>query len=146
MTVEEVVCARILQLGAVTALVSTRIYLDKLPQAPTYPAVRVQLVDDLTSQHLRGPNGLCRARVQVDAYAHEDSGVDPYAQVAALAAALHGDGLGPSASGLEGWIGELGSPPFQIVECARALRLRTYDADELKILTMSQDYLVGYHA
>lgn len=146
MTVEEAVCARILQIDDVTDIVSTRVYLDKLPQAPTYPAVRVQLVDDLTSQHLRGPNGLCRARVQVDAYAHEESGVDPYTQVAALAAAIHGDGLGPSASGLEGWIGGLGSPPFEIVECERALRLRTYDADELKILTMSQDYLIGYRA
>jgi len=146
MTVEEAICERIEQLGAVTALVGTRVYLDKLPQAPTYPAVRVQLVDDLSSQHLRGPNGLARGRVQVDAFAHEESGVDPYAQVARLAAAIHGDGLGPSASGLEGWIGTLGSPAVEIVECARVLRLRRYDPDELQVLTMSQDYIVGYRA
>lgn len=144
MTVEEAVRTRLLAVSAVTALASTRVYLDKLPQAPTYPAVRVQLIDDPTSYHLRGPDALSRARVQVDAFASETSGVDPYAQTAALASAIHGNGFGTSASGLSGWKGSIGSPAFEITAAFRVDRRRGYVPDELRVVSMSQDYFVWY--
>lgn len=144
MTVEEIIVDRVAEITAVSAIVGSRVYLDKLPHSPTFPAVRVLLVDDLDAYHLRGPQKPQRARVQVDAFAHETSGVDPYAQVTALADAINGDGEGPAASGLSGWKGLVGSPAVEIHSCFRASRLRRYDPDELNLLTMSQDYIVSY--
>lgn len=144
MTVEQAIWTRVLALSPVTALVSTRVYLERLPQSPTYPAVRVQEVDDPSSYHLRGPQRLGKARVQVDAFAAEASGVDPYASGAALAAAIHGDGFGASATGLSGWIGSIGSPAFEVLGCFRVDRRRSYDPDELRLVTMSLDYYVWY--
>jgi hypothetical protein len=143
-TVEEAITARVEGLAAVIALAGDRVYLDKLPQSPTYPAVRVQLIDDPTTYHLRGPNGLSRARVQVDHYVHEDSGEDPYAAITALEAATKGDGKGTAATGLSGWKGSVGSPPFAVRGCFRTNRLRRYDPDELRVLTMSVDYIVWF--
>lgn len=145
MTVEQIIADRVAELPTVVALVGSRVYLDKLPHSPTYPAVRVQLVDDVEPRyHTRGRNRPITARVQVDAFAHEASGVDPYAQVTALAEAIDGDGEGPAASGLSGWKGRVGSPSVTIHSCFRTSRLRRYDPDELNLLIQTQDYLVSY--
>lgn len=143
MTVEEAVRARLLSLVAVTAFVSTRIYLDKLPQSPTYPCVRVLLVSEQASYHLRGGVALKLARVQVDAFAREVSGVDPYAMAAAVAAAMHGNDAGGA---LSGWAGEIGSPALAIAGIFRLDRQRFYDPEEIRVVTMSQDYQVAYRA
>lgn len=137
MTAEEAVRARVLAITAVTALVSTRVYLDKLPQTPTYPCVRVTLVSERSTYHLRGEDGCRPARVQVDAFARERSGVDPYALAAAVADAIHGDGAG---SGLSGFVGAIGSPAFEIFGIFRVDRRRYYDPEELRVITVSQDY------
>ena len=142
MTVEDAVVARLAGLTAVSTLVSTRVYRDKLPQEPTYPCVRVTLIDEQLDYHLRG-GGLKTARIQVDAFARERSGVDPYALAAAVAAAVHGDDAG---SALSGWVGEVGSPAFTVFACLRVDRRRQYDPDELRVVTMSQDYQVTYRA
>lgn len=144
MTVEEAVATRVAALAAVVALAGARIYVEKLPQAPVYPCVRVVLVDDIDSYHQRGINGLVEARVQVDAFAQEASGADPYAEVAALAQAIDGDGLGAAATGLSGWIGRVGSPALEMASVFRADRRRHYDPEELRVVTMSQDYIVTY--
>lgn len=144
MTVEEVIVERVAALAPVVAIVGARVFLDRLPNSVTMPAVLVQLVDDLDGFHLRGKNKPQRARVQVDAYAHEESGVDPYAQVVDLAEAIDGDGKGPAATGLSGWTGHVGSPPFVVHSCFRTSRLRRYDPDEVNLLRMSQDYIVTY--
>lgn len=142
MTVEEAVRLRLLEIVAVTALVSTRIYLDKLPQSPTYPCVRVTLIDELSEYHLRGGEGYRRARVQVDAYGREVSGVDPYAMAATVAEAINGADNG---TGLSGWAGRIGgSPAMEICGVFRVDRRRSYDPDELRVLTMSQDYQVAF--
>jgi len=143
MTVEEVVRARLLMIAAVTALVATRVYLDKLPQSPTYPCVRVTLISEVSSAHLRGGDALKPARIQVDAYAREVSGVDPYALVATLAQAINGADDG---SGLNGWRGSLGSPACEIAGIFRVDRRRAYDPEELRVVTMSQDYQVWFRA
>ncbi len=144
MTVEEAVRLRILSLAAVLALVSTRVYLLKLPQSPTYPCVRVTLVSGQTSYHNRGENSLKAARVQVDALAKEFSGVDPYALAALVAAEMHGDGAG---SGLSGWQGTIGSPLFAVDAIFRIdLPRPYYDPEELRIVTVSQDYQVLFRA
>ncbi len=143
MTVEDAVVARLLSLADVTALVSTRVYLDKLPQSPTYPCVLVQQVSEPEDYHLRGGSATKTSRVQVDAFAREVSGVNPYALASAVAAAVHGDEAGGA---LSGWIGEVGSPALEVLGCFRVDRRRMYDPDELRVLTMSQDYQVTYRA
>lgn len=144
MTVEEAVYARVASLTAVAAIVGARVYLDKTPQDPTYPLVLVYSAGDHRDQHLRGPRGLASARISVEARAHEESGVDAY-QVTDLFDAIEGDGLGPNASGLFGWRGSVGSPGFEIQNCAhRGSRDRFYDSDEQRVLRMTQDYWVTY--
>lgn len=143
MTVEDAVIARLLALSAVTALVSTRVYLEKLPQSPTYPCVRVTLVSDGTDYHLRGGTGVKRARVQVDAFAKEVSGVNPYALVETVADAVNGADDGTA---LSGWRGSIGSPAFEVLACQQVERRTMYDPEELRVVTMSQDFMVTYRA
>jgi len=139
-TPEEAVAARLLDVAAVTAIVAQRVYVDKLPQRATYPAVLVQLVHEPTDYHLRG-GWRDRARVQVDAYAAEASGVDAYGQVMTLADAIHGDDAG---SGLSGWRGDIGSPAFSVTGILRIERARGYEPDELRLLRQRQDYWVHF--
>ena len=138
MTPEEAIAARVLAVAS--ALVSDRVYVDKVPQSATYPLVRVQLVHEPTDYHLKGGHRY-RARVQVDAFAHESNGADPYAQVTQLAETIHGDDAG---SGLSGWTGVLGSPPFRVDSIQRIERTREYDPDELRLLRQRQDYWIFF--
>ncbi len=141
MTPEEAVVERLLDIDAVTDLVGSRIYLDKVPQHGTYPLVLVQLIDEGTDYHLRGGQRR-QARVQVDAYVEDvGDGNDPLASVLVLADAIHGDDAG---SGLSGWIGQFGSPPFRVTGILRIDRSRGYEPDELRLLRQRQDYRVHY--
>lgn len=142
MTIEEAVLSRIVNLATVTALVGTRVWLQRLPQSPTYPCVRVTLVSDLGDQHLRGPQGEKRARVQVDAFAHETSGGNPYTGAAAVWQAIYGDGKGPDATGVFGWTGTVDDVTISLVEDAG--RRVAYDPDELRVVTVTQDFRVWY--
>lgn len=140
MSPEEAVAERLLDIGAVTVIVGARVYMDKLPQGGTYPAVIVQLVHEPSEYHLRG--GLRdRARVQVDAYVQEANGVDAYAQVMDLADAINGDDAG---SGLSGWRGEVGSPALTVTGIRRIIRVRHYEAEELRLLRQRQDFWVHF--
>jgi hypothetical protein len=84
--VEEAVVERMMADGGVSALVGTRVFLLKLPQRVSFPAIRVQLISNPRGKHLRGPDGTTRARVQVDCYDAETS-ADPYSAVSATAEA-----------------------------------------------------------
>lgn len=140
MTAEEAICERLADIGPVTAIVHTRIYLDKIPQQGTYPLILVQLVDEPTDYHLRGGQRR-EARVQVDAYVQE-TGADPMGEVLALADAINGDDAG---SGLSGWIGEIGgSPGFRVTGLFRIERSRGFEPDEVRLLRQRQDYRVHF--
>lgn len=134
--------ARLLDITGVTTLVSSRVYVDKLPQRGDYPAVLVQLVHEPSdeAEHLRG-GARRKARVQVDAYETEGNGVDAYTNVMALADAIRGDDAG---SGLSGWRGELGSPPFVVTGIHFIERRREYEPEELRLLRQRQDYWVHF--
>ena len=147
MTPEEAIVARLEALAPVTLLVDDRIYLHMLPQGVTYPAVRVQLVSEDEDYHARGGIRMRAARVQVDAYTVDEDGVDAYDSLAALTVAIDGDGNGTAATGLSGWKGSVGSPAFDVAGCFRVMRLGPrYDADELNVLTMTQDYRLYFMA
>jgi hypothetical protein len=89
-TPEGAVVARIMADSGVSALVGTRVYLGVLPQKlATWPAIVVQAIDDPQTKHLRGPNALTMARVQVDCYSSElQTAVNPYTSVTALSDAV----------------------------------------------------------
>lgn len=143
MSPEEAVVARLGDIAAVNALVGTRIYQLKLPQKPTLPAIRVQEISEVRSYHLRGGSSRGRTRVQVDVYANETAGNDPYGDAIALAAAVHGDEAG---SGLSGWVGDVdGSPAsMRVTGILRDSRTVEYEAEELRLVRVRQDYLVHF--
>ena len=143
MTIEQAIVERLKDQASVTALVGTRIYQLVLPQRPTLPAVRVQVIDEDDPQHLRGPVGKQQSRIQVDAYGAEAAG---YVAVAAIAAAIHGDGLGGSATGLSGFVGDVGGSPAEIHIAAvqRLTRSPMYEAGELRLVRIRQDYRVTW--
>lgn len=148
MTPEQAVLERLVDCSGVTDLVGSRIYLLKLPQRPTLPAIRIQRISSPRFQHLRGPLYPARSRVQVDTFAAESSGGNAHAQATAVAEAVRGDGLGPGASGLWGWKGELGSPAeFRVLNIEVAFDGDPeYLADELRAVRIRQDYFVHWSA
>jgi hypothetical protein len=126
--------------GAVGALVGPNVYQLRLPQKVTLPAIRVQLVDEPSAYHLRGTDNLRRSRVQVDAFAAEASGTDPYAGAVAVA-----DAIDAVLSGFRGELG--GSPPSLFFDAVfRISRMPMYDADELREVRLMQDYFVWWKA
>jgi hypothetical protein len=133
-TPEEAVLDRLLAVSAVTALVSTRIYQLVLPEHSAFPAIRVQLVDEPENYHLRGNDALTFARVQVDSYARNVSGGDPYLSAVTIADAVN------DALTVEGW--GVGSPPRNVAGVFRILRRAMFESEDLQIVRVWQDYRV----
>lgn len=147
MTIEEVICERLLALSPVTALVSTRVYMLRLPQRATLPAIRVQKISERGDNHFRGITNLYVSRVQVVATAAESSGADPYASANAVADAIQGDWLsGSPPSGLSGWQAMAGgSPPtIQVFFVERVDRRPMYEAEELRQVSVQQDFFIHW--
>jgi hypothetical protein len=74
----------------------------------------------------------------------------PLTDVEAVADAVHGDGLGENASGVFGFIGDLGGSPAQmrILNARRVMKrgpLYEYDGDVVR-LRVQQDYLIDWKA
>lgn len=69
MTIIEGLRTFLLQNNAIAALVSARVYPLRLPQKAVMPSIVLTRIDDIGDAHLRGPNALTRARVQVDCWA-----------------------------------------------------------------------------
>jgi hypothetical protein len=138
MTIEAAMRERLLSLSSVSTLVSTRVYQDLIPQGATMPAVRIQRIGKMRRMHLRGVNQLWESRVQVDTFGATK------ASAQAVADAVSGDGLGSSASGLEGFTGDLGgSPPDVHVAVIVGITERAgFEPEELKLFRISQDYRV----
>lgn len=134
MTIEQVVTDRLESLSAVTAIVGTRIYQLKLRQNTAFPAVRVQLISDTKTYHLRGTDGIARARVQVDSY-NSETGSDPYGRVAALAEAIE--------EGMSGIRFDLGG--FRVIGAIQVLRLSSHEANGPQpLIRMQQDFRFVY--
>src|SRR4051812_29305383 len=90
MTITDAVCTYLAGEARVAAFVGARVYQLKLPQQPTLPALRVQLIAEPSIYHLRGFMNAWMALVQIDAYASEFNPAfpDPYDQVEQIAAAV----------------------------------------------------------
>lgn len=125
---------RLLATSAVTALVSTRVYAMTLPQHPTFPAIRVSLIDEPEQYHLRGKERMTRARVQVDCFARKMSGNDPKALATSIATAVN------DALTVEGW--SVGSPPLVVSGAFQILRRLVFESEELQIVREMRDFRI----
>ena len=142
MTPEEAVRTRLLAVSAVTALVSTRIHQLVFPQSAVWPAIRVQLISEPLDDAVDGEATIVMARVQVDAVTEVASGGNPYADAVALGAAIHGNGLFTSPTGLHRWRGSIGSPAYEVKGILRIDRDVQYESDEERLIRVRQDYQV----
>lgn len=133
MTVEEAVVDRLLASSDVTDLVSTRITQLVVPQGSTYPAIRVQKVDEPRQYHLRGKDHLTAARIQVDIYTR------PGAMDAYLSAATIGSAVEESLT-VEGW--SVGSPSRHAVTAFLLDERPVYEAEEFQLVRIMQEYRV----
>jgi hypothetical protein len=129
--VELAVRSHLAQDIGVTTLVSTRIYQVRLPQSPTLPALRVQLISEPHNHHLRGPDGAARARVQIDSYV-SDAISDPYGSIDAIGSAIR--------SALDGAVFTVDD--FAVTGSLCVHRLVMYEADDLRLWREVQDYIV----
>jgi hypothetical protein len=130
---DTVIRALLLTMPSVTALVAQRVYTKILPQSATFPAVRVQLIDENEVATLRGPVNTRRTRVQVDSVGLTGSDAD------AVDLAVHGDGV---TTGLRTYRGPVGAVFIQLImpDGVRS----TYDAEELRQYKVMRDYLITW--
>lgn len=136
MTVIEGLRAFLLANQAIATRVATRVYPLRLPQKATMPAIVLTRIDEIGEAHLRGPNALARARIQLDAWA---STFD--------AAVALGDLCAQRLDGFQGTWSDAGSPPSEI-RVQAILQDDARDLFEEEILgglcRQSTDYLVLY--
>lgn len=130
--IEEAVIAKLKATSAITALVSTRVWQLMLPQGPTLPAIKVQLVDKDPSHHLRGTSKTFQTRVQVDTYAAIGT-VDAYKKANDIADAVEAvlDGKAPFTSG-----------DLKVTGGFLMTRTPAYEAEEIKAVRVRQDFAV----
>lgn len=131
MSVEMAVLTHLRQTAGVTALVSSRTYQVRLPETPTLPAVRVQLISEPHDHHLRGADGALRARVQVDIFV-SDEAADPYGSLQSISAAVM--------AALDGQVFTVNSVEITGAMCVD--RRVLYEAEDLRLWREMQDYVV----
>ena len=138
MTVVAAVVTRIESLAAVVALAGSRISATHIDQDSEMPAVGVYLVGKIWGQHLRGPDNIKTARIQVDSVATTKAEADE------LAIAVRGDGLGPQATGLLGFKGRLLSPGFEFEAVRFGGERESYEAPPVRQYRVQIDYLIDF--
>lgn len=129
---------RLLDQATLVALIGSKVYATTLPQTPSLPAVRITQIGRAELMHMRGPVPLYRARVQVDSVSWTKEEAD------AVDAAVEGDGLGTSATGLKGWRGSIGSPAVVIDAVLPIDVQEMYEAGELRQYWVMRDYFVWF--
>ena len=138
MTVEQAVRTKLLATVGVTSLVNQRVWTQILPQDPTLPAVRLQVIDEVPRAHLRGINDLVPTRLQVDVFTGKNSS-DPYGTANTVMDAVT-DALTPTPFSATG----TGSPA-EVVDVVHAMpqgRQPLYIAEEKLQVRIQQDFIV----
>lgn len=143
MTAAELVRSRLLALTDVTDLVSTRIYTTLAKAGAGYPHIIVRDIDDFEGSHLRGADGVIRARVQVDAAMTTKTGQDAKTVCGNVLAACDGPGDGTGLAAFAGSAG--GSPGVAVLAIMRGTGAPDrFDGDEQEVLLTGRDYHVTY--
>ena len=76
MTIENDLRTHLIADSPVTALVVARIYPDKLPQSPTYPALTYEIISDIPHRSLDGDSDRERVRARIHCWAETAVGRD----------------------------------------------------------------------
>jgi len=101
------------------------------------------LIDDVRESHLRGGHRHGRARIQLDVYAGESSGVEPYQLASEFYETLHGPEDGTALGAYQGHVG--GTPGGMFIEEIRRIdRQSFYEPDEMRLVRIRADYFVYY--
>lgn len=82
---------------AVAALVGSRMYPGRLPQAATFPAITYSTVSVVRGHNMQGPEGMPFTRLQLDMWGESFSDARAVAEAVRLR--------------LDGFAGDIGSPP-----------------------------------
>jgi hypothetical protein len=138
-TVEVAVRRFLASQPTVTALVGQRIYQLILPQNPTLPAIRLQVISEPPNYHLRGKVDATRTRIQVDAYGSTTlvagSTTDPYTVVNNVADAVDDVLVGNSGFTID---------TVKVTAAFRVTRRAFFEAEELRVIRVSQDFDVWF--
>ena len=131
-TIEEGLFAYLSANAGVSALVSTRIYPNKLPQTVTLPALTYQRIDSprVHSHDSSGSVGTARPRFQFDCWA------TTYAAAKALSDALRG--------ALNGYKGTMGTTSPVTVQSALIQSERFDDYADAGVCRISCDYIIWH--
>jgi hypothetical protein len=121
MRLTEAVYARLAAHSGVVALVGDRVYPDKLPQPPTFPAIAYTRVSQRGRFTDDGPCGPDAARIQIDCYASDRDGSHVLGD--AVADALNGWGEGNVQKSERGEEQDLIDPQVGTVNEADAYRV-----------------------
>jgi hypothetical protein len=131
-TPEEGLVALLRGASGVAAIVSTRIYPQVIPSGETRAAIAYQRISGMPVQHLRGPSGLERPRIQIDCIAAN------YGEMIRLSEAVK--------SALDGWRGTVQVTPSDSVRVGVML---VGDRDDYEMETRrhrrSVDFAVWAH-
>ncbi len=71
MTVQEAILNYLLSRGDVVNIVHNHIFTNHLPENPPFPSISIRLISAEHGRNLDGPNGVVRARVQVESWASD---------------------------------------------------------------------------
>lgn len=128
MSVESAVLARLKATAAVTNLTTTaRIYGMRLPQKPTYPAIRIQKISETRVSLMGADSGVVHTRMQVDSYG------ETYSSARGLADAVRG--------ALKRFRGTSASVVVQDVTLDNEFAV---DEDDVDVYRVQQDYMVHW--
>jgi len=133
-TIEEALVAYLLANGGVSTLIGTRCHPQKLPERPTYPALRYTQLDGPRDMHMQGASGHATPRYQLDAFA------TTYAQAKALAKAVR-----LALNGFSGTMGGAGGVEVDAVFLVDERDLYDDDTEPEGLYAVSQDFEIHAH-
>jgi hypothetical protein len=139
MGIEVAVLMHLLAQSPVISVVGTRGYQLRLPQKPTLPALRTQLIGEVEMVTLKGDlTNLFAARVQVDLWTNETDGGDGYTTARDGGVAIRNALMLTSAGGQ---VFSVGSPAEIAVSSVELLdRTIEYEPEEFRQIRLRQDF------
>lgn len=135
MSIEAALASKLIGEAPVVAIAGTRVWVLRLPQNPVMPAVRVQLISEPREYHLRGDTDARRARVQIDDFVKEASGINAYDVAETLADAIEA----AIVTGAPYTHGDIA-----VLSCFRDNRVPFYESAELRLVRIMQDFLIWW--
>lgn len=134
-TIEEGLAAFLVANAGVNALISGRVYPNKLPQDVTLPAITYQRIDSprIHAHDSSGATGTARPRMQIDCWA---GGSEPYKSAKAISDAVR--------AALDGYRGTFGTVNPVTVQSALIQNERWNDQADAGVGRMTCDYIIWH--